>query len=80
MPRGSSIRLVDEMTYEEALAELEKIVSTLEEEGNPLDQAMQLYERGQALITRCSKLLEEAQLKVQQLTGDTLNPYEEEGE
>ena len=49
---------VEELTYEEALAELEQTVEMLEEEQNPLDEAMKLYERGQALIAHCGGLLE----------------------
>jgi len=67
------------MTYEEALAELEGIVAKLEGGENPLEEAMQLYERGQALAARCSALLDAAGLKVSQLSGDTLTPFEEEG-
>ena len=73
---------VDELTYEEALAELEQIVAVLEGDAsqNPLEEALRLFERGQALVTRCSTLLEAAQLKVERLAGDTVLPFEEESE
>jgi exodeoxyribonuclease VII small subunit len=73
---------VDELTYEEALAELEQIVAVLEGDAsqNPLEEALKLFERGQALVTRCSALLEAAQLKVERLAGDTVLPFEEESE
>ena len=71
---------VEELTYEEALAELEQTVEMLEEEQNPLDEAMKLYERGQALIAHCGSLLEAAQLNVQKLAGDSLVDFEEESE
>lgn len=73
---------VEELTYEEALAELERIVAALEGDAseNPLEEAMKLFERGQALVTRCGALLEAAQLKVEKLAGDTLLPFEEESE
>jgi exodeoxyribonuclease VII small subunit len=58
------------LTYEQAFAELEKIVAELEGEINNLDKAMELFERGQALAKHCSALLEKAELKVQQLSGD----------
>ena len=35
-------------------------------------------ERGQALIKHCSDLLEKAELKVKQLTGDGLSEFEDE--
>ncbi|MFN8400982.1 MAG: exodeoxyribonuclease VII small subunit [Anaerolineales bacterium] len=71
---------VEELTYEEALAELEQTVEALESEQNPLDDAMKLFERGQALAVRCGVLLEAAQLKVQKLVGETTLDFEEEDE
>jgi exodeoxyribonuclease VII small subunit len=73
-------KLVEELTYEEALAELEQTVELLEGEQNPLDEAMKLFERGQALAARCGVLLEAAQLKVQKLVGETTLDFEEEDE
>ena len=78
MAKASASKPVEELTYEEALAELEKIVAALEAEQNPLDEAMKLFERGQALIARCEALIEAAALKVQQLSGESLAPFEEE--
>ena len=68
---------VQELAYEEALAELEEIVSALEEEQNQLDDAIKLFERGQALAVRCGVLLEAAELKVKQVAGDDLIPFED---
>ena len=67
---------IEEMTYEEAFAELEQIVTVLESSENPLDEALALFERGQLLMKRCADLLNKAELKVQELTGDTLETYE----
>ena len=61
---------LDKMKYEEAFEELEKIVAKLDQEQNNLDEALGLFERGQALIQRCAELLEQADLKVQQLTAN----------
>jgi len=81
MAKSKSVaKTVEELTYEEALTELEKIVAALEGEQNPLEEAMKLFERGQALVTRCSALLEAAQLKVEKLAGETVIPFEEESE
>ena len=71
---------VEDLTYEEALAELEGIVDGLENEQNPLEAAIKLYERGQALLTHCGALLEAAQLKVQKLAGESLTDFEDESE
>ncbi len=75
-----SEKLVEELSYEEALTELEGIVSTLEDEQNPLEESMKLFERGQTLAAHCSVLLEAAQLKVQKLAGDSVIAFEEESE
>jgi exodeoxyribonuclease VII small subunit len=73
---------VHEMTFEEALAELERIVRALEGGGLPLEEALALYERGQAMAERCQRLLQEAQLRVRILERDEsgalrLSPFEE---
>lgn len=60
----------ESMSYEEALAELEKIVQTLEKDQVNLDGSISLYERGQALVNHCAKLLEKAELKLEQLKSD----------
>lgn len=83
MPKQSSKHTqkpVEELTYEEALAELEEIVSQLEGEQNQLEESIKLFERGQALASRCGVLLEAAQLKVKQVVGDVILPFEEESE
>jgi exodeoxyribonuclease VII small subunit len=80
MPKSSSKKAekaVEELTYEEALADLEEIVSALEGEQNRLEEAIKLFERGQALAARCSVLLEAAELKVRQVAGDEVLPFEE---
>ena len=73
-------KAVEELTYEEALAELEQIVAVLESEQNQLEEAIKLFERGQSLAARCGVLLEAAELKVKQVVGDVLLPFEEESE
>lgn len=83
MPKPSSkktAKSIEALTYEEALAELEGIVSALEGEQNQLEESIELFERGQALAERCSVLLEAAELKVKKVAGDVLLPFEEESE
>ena len=70
-------KAVGELTYEEALAELEEIVSALEGEQNQLDESIKLFERGQQLAAHCGVLLEAAELKVKQVVGDEVIPFEE---
>ncbi len=66
---------VDELTYEEAYTELESIVAVLESEERTLDNAIAQYERGQALARHCADLLDKAELKVQQLSGEELTDF-----
>jgi len=71
---------VEDLSYEEALAELEQIVSALESEQSQLEEAIKLFERGQALAARCGVLLEGAELKVKQVVGDEVSAFEAESE
>ena len=56
-----------ELTYEKAFAELDEVVHKLEGGDLSLDESLALFERGQAMAARCSKLLDDADLKVKQL-------------
>ena len=66
----------DDLTYEEAFTELESVVAALESEQRPLNESIGLYERGQMLAKYCAGLLEKAELKVRQLSGDQLVDFE----
>jgi len=61
---------VDKMSFEEAMAELDRVVGQLERGDVPLDASIKLYERGAALKARCEAKLKEAEEKVEQLTLD----------
>ena len=77
MPRSTSPKPVDQLTYEAAFGELQDIIEALEGEQSSLDDATSLYERGQALVKRCQELLDRAELKVRQLSGSDLADFEE---
>ena len=55
------------MSFEQALAELEKIVQDLERGQLDLEAAIQAYERGTALKEHCRQKLQEAQLRVERI-------------
>lgn len=78
MAKTSTPKPVEDLSYEVAFAELQDIVTTLEGEPASLDQAMSLFERGQALARRCAQLLDEAELKVKRLAGGELVDLEED--
>ena len=66
---------IEELTYEQAFAELEFVLTALESEEHPLEKSIALFERGQALAQYCAALLDKAELKVSQLSGDEIeNP------
>jgi exodeoxyribonuclease VII small subunit len=78
MPKSSSPKPVENLDYEAAFSELETIVDSLENEQCSLEESMALFERGQALVKRCADLLDKAELKVKQLSGNELTDMAEE--
>ena len=71
---------VEELSYEQAFAELEEIVNQLETKTLSLEESLTLFERGQALSLRCSSLLESAELRVQQLRLGKLSNKDEQAD
>ncbi len=61
---------VVKMSFEDALAELEKIVRTLEDGRGKLEDSIRAYERGSQLKTHCEQKLREAQAKIQRIVVD----------
>lgn len=59
---------VDQMSFEDAMKELETVVGQLERGDVALDQSIALYERGAALKARCEAKLKEAEEKVAKIT------------
>jgi exodeoxyribonuclease VII small subunit len=67
----------EEMKYEEAFQELKELVEKLESNELELEEGLELFERGQALAKRCGDLLEEADLKIKEITANDSGEYEE---
>jgi len=59
-----------DMSFEEAMKELEGVVGRLESGDVPLEDSIKLYERGAALKEHCQKKLAEAEEKVAQISLD----------
>jgi len=59
---------VAELTFEEALKELEGVVGKLESGDVPLDASIALYERGAELKKHCEAQLARAQARIEQIT------------
>jgi len=66
---------LSKLTFEQAYAQLEAIVAQLESGELSLDESVALYEKGQALAQLCSEMLDQAELRIQQIDDDgTLRP------
>ena len=59
---------IEDMSFEEAMKELETVVDQLERGDVPLDASITLYERGAALKKRCEEELSRAEEKVAAIT------------
>ena len=57
--------ILDKMTFEEAMNELEKLVESLDKGDISLDQAIAAYDRGSQLKDHCQKKLNDAKMKVE---------------
>ena len=74
--------MVEELSFEDAFDELRQAVERLENENLPLEESLRLVEHAAQLSKRCETLLEEAELRVEQLTtaGDgeefSLEPFD----
>jgi len=68
----------DQLDFEQAFEELQALVRQLEQGELPLEDSLRLFERGQGLATRCSQLLDEAELRLRKLAPDESGGYVEE--
>lgn len=59
---------ITKMSFEEALDELETIVSKLEGGQAPLQESIEIYERGEALKKHCEALLKMAEARIEKIT------------
>ena len=63
-------RPIEELTFREAMAELDQIVGVLESNQLELEDSLRSYERGVALLASLQGRLDEAQQKVDVLMGE----------
>lgn len=61
---------ISAMSFEAAMAELERIVAALEKGDVELEASIAIYERGEALRAHCDALLKKAEAKVEKITLD----------
>jgi exodeoxyribonuclease VII small subunit len=60
-----------ERPFEELQRELDELVARLERGDVPLDEALALWERGEALYRACAERLDRAELRIEELRLDT---------
>lgn len=72
LPADDGVAL--DMTYEEALAELEGLVSRMEAGQLPLDQLLSSYQRGSQLLKACREKLDAVEEQVKLLEAGQLKP------
>lgn len=78
MPRHTPVTAPpDAPTYEEALAELERLVQRMEDGQMPLDQLLGSYKRGAELLELCRSRLATVQEQVKVLEGGQLKAWGE---
>lgn len=65
--RKTKPEIEEDLSFEEALRELEETVAALENGGVPLEKSLDLLKRGLALSDRCEQVLGEAELTIEQL-------------
>jgi exodeoxyribonuclease VII small subunit len=79
--RNLSPQTSDPKRFESSMSELEQIVSRLEKGELSLDDAMQAFEKGVKLTRQCQQILDDAELKIQQLNSkneeENLEPFNE---
>jgi exodeoxyribonuclease VII small subunit len=74
MPR-SSPAAPESATYEQALAELERLVQAMEGGQMPLDQLLSSYQRGAELLQLCRTRLQAVEDQVKLLEDGQLKPW-----
>jgi exodeoxyribonuclease VII small subunit len=72
MARTSTPKAVSELTFEQALDELDELVRRMETGALGLDDSIAAYQRGSELAARCKGLLDVAEQKIKVLDGDVL--------
>ena len=67
MSMSTEARDPSQLSFEDSLSELEKIVAHLERGDVPLADSIRIYKRGAALRARCESQLKDAQLEIDQI-------------
>jgi exodeoxyribonuclease VII small subunit len=60
----------EKISLEEAMEDLERIVEVLEEGKMTLEESLDLYEKGMKLVRLCESRLQNAEKRIESLTGE----------
>jgi len=71
---------IGELSFEEAIAGLTDIVGKIEQGRIPLQDSLEQYERGMALIKHCRTILQKAEQRIEKITQEQESQKEEEAE
>lgn len=58
---------IGKLSFEEAIKELGSIVSRIEQGETPLQDSLEQYERGMALIKHCREILQKAEERIEKI-------------
>ena len=75
MPRSAATTAKEPATYEQALAELDRLVAQMESGQLPLDELLDGYRRGAELLTLCRSRLQAVEEQVKLLDDGKLVPW-----
>ena len=67
---------VSKLTFEQAIKELTAIVGKIEQGDIALGDSLQQYEKGMSLIKRCRTILQEAEKRIEKISGPGESPQE----
>jgi len=69
----------EKQTFEQTLAQLEKIVTDVEQGKIPLEECIDKYEQGMKLIAHCRDILEQAEKRIETITREAQNTSQGSG-
>ncbi len=67
---------IAELSFEESIKELTNIVGKIEQGQIPLQDSLEQYEKGMALIKQCRTILEKAEKRIEKISEQELKSQE----
>ncbi|MHC4687603.1 MAG: exodeoxyribonuclease VII small subunit [Planctomycetota bacterium] len=70
MAKGKQKSDIEKLTFEEAIKELTNIVGKIEQGQIPLQDSLEQYEKGMALIKHCRTILQKAEKRIEKISKE----------